>query len=110
MGYNLQGDQPLQRVLSLQQDQGVQPYPALQRDQRDLNLHGDHGDHPYQRDQRSQGVQQYPERGGEGEWVNVRCMWVSGREGTKYKYNGDGYCNSVYPMCVRMFVCLSFKI
>lgn len=53
-------------------DQVVRPYPALQMDQRDQNLHGVHEDHPYQRDQRLQGVQQYPER------VRVTvsvCIW-----------------------------------
>lgn len=70
MSYNLQGDQTLQRVPSLQMDQGVQPYPALQKDHWDRNHHGDHEDRPYQRDQRSQGVRQYPEKGRGGEWVS----------------------------------------
>lgn len=41
-------------------------------DQRHHHLHGVHEDHPYQRDQRVQGAQQYPER------VRVSvsvCMW-----------------------------------
>lgn len=71
--YNLQGGQTLQRVPSLQTDQRVQPYPALQKDQRVQNLHGDHEDHPYQRDQRSRGGRQYPERKRGGEGVHVHC-------------------------------------
>lgn len=60
--YNLQVDQLLRMIPSLQMDQVVQPYPALQIDQRDQDLHGVHEDHPYQRDRRSQGDRQYPER------------------------------------------------
>lgn len=61
MNYSLQGDQTLQGVPSLQLDQVVQQYPALQKDQWDQDHHGDHEGHPYQRDQRGQEVQQYPE-------------------------------------------------
>ncbi|TNN72150.1 hypothetical protein EYF80_017578 [Liparis tanakae] len=55
------GDQTLQRVLSLQRGQRVQPYPALLMGHWDQNHHGDHEDHPYRRIQGGQGVRQYPE-------------------------------------------------
>lgn len=76
-GYNLQGGQTLQRVPSLQQDQVVQLFRALQKDQRDQDHHEDHEVHPYQRDQRGQGVQQYPKRGREGIRGHVKsvCMF-----------------------------------
>lgn len=71
--YNLQQDQTLQRVPSLQVHHVVQLIPALQRDQQDQHHHGDHGDHPYQRDQRHLGVQQYPKMGTKKMWLNVQC-------------------------------------
>ncbi len=69
---NLQEDQTLLKVPSLQIRQVVQPFPALQKDQQDQNHHGVHEVHPCQRGQRGQGVQQYPEE--EYEWV---CVCVS---------------------------------
>lgn len=59
---NLHQDQTLQKVPCLQLHQGVRQYPALQVGQRGQSLHGLHGDHPYQRLQRSQGVQRCPKR------------------------------------------------
>lgn len=61
---NLQMDQSLQKAPSLLVDQVGQPYLALQMDQWGQYLHGHHEVHPYQRYQRGQGVQQYPERVG----------------------------------------------
>lgn len=76
-GYNLQGGQTLHWVPSLQQDQMVQSFRTLQKNQWDQHHHGDHEVHPYQRDQRGQGVQQYPERGREGTRGHVKsvCMF-----------------------------------